>query len=153
MSSGNSVREDGGGKGREGQNENGAELITAFYRPESSEDWKEQLREAGRRAYPSSFNGGSVSGGDKELENLEWDMEDGEEKEGKKSKESKSEVWTCKKTLKGHLDAVRAVKVFEGEKGFEIASAGDDFVVKLWRNVLAHKSYVSIDRSLSLSAT
>ncbi|GAA5844536.1 hypothetical protein JCM5353_001302 [Sporobolomyces roseus] len=133
MSSGNSVTEDGGGKGREGQDENGAELITAFYRPGSSEDWKEQLREAGRRAYPSSFNGGSVSGGDKELENLEWDMEDSEEKEGKKST-------TCKKTLKGHLDAVRAIKVFEGEKGFEIASAGDDFVVKFWRNVLAHKS-------------
>lgn len=148
MSSGDSEgRGEGQGQGRDGK---GEELVTAIFRPESNEDWKEQLREAGRRAYTSSssaLNGGVASGGDQELENLEWDMGDAEEKGQKKESKlgiegAESErVWKCKKTLKGHLDAVRVVRVFEGEKGFEVVSGGDDFVVNVWRRVLdAHKS-------------
>ena len=151
MSSGDSEgRGEGQGQGQgQGRDEKGEELVTAIFRPESNEDWKEQLREAGRRAYTSSssaLNGGGASGGDKELEGLEWDMEDIEEKDQKKEPKLEIEgvkseqVWKCKKTLKGHLDAVRAVRVLEGEKGIEVVSGGDDFVVKFWRQVLAHKS-------------
>ena len=147
MSSGDS---EGRGEGQgQGRDEKGEELVTAIFRPESNEDWKEQLREAGRRAYTSSssaLNGGGASGGDQELENLEWDMGDAEEKGQKKESKlgiegaESEQVWKCKKTLKGHLDAVRATRVFGDEVGFEVVSGGDDFVVKMWRQVLAHKS-------------
>lgn len=134
---------DGVGEASEGD----GQVVTAIYRPESNEDWMEKLRNAGRRAYPTSIGTNGSNGGDKELEGLEWDLGNGtEEREsasGEGSNGATDRVWKCARTLRNHLEAVRAVEVFEGENGPEVVSAGDDFVVKLWRGVLTTSPYVS----------
>ncbi|GAA5833434.1 hypothetical protein JCM11251_003494 [Rhodosporidiobolus azoricus] len=147
--------------GEEGEEQ---EVVTAIFRPESEEAWRAKLKEAGRRAYPSLLPGGG-GGGDKELEGLEWDLgdavkeEEGSSEEGsvgrKKGKKGKKgakgkrqagseetvglkegERFVPRRVLKSHLEAVRVVEVLEGDSGFEVVSAGDDFTVKLWRDAV-----------------
>lgn len=135
--------------------ERDGEVKTAVYRPESNDEWREQLREAGRRAYPNmdgdARTAGTSGGRDRELEALEWDLEDNDnddkaEKQagtignggrGRADDDSNhARIWKCKKILRNHLEAVRALKVFENESGgHDVVSGGDDLVVKLWRKV------------------
>ncbi|GAA5953728.1 hypothetical protein JCM3765_006951 [Sporobolomyces pararoseus] len=138
MSSGGA---EGGQGGVDGNGAGERELVTAVFKPRDSdkEEWIEKLREAGKRAYNKS-EGTVVVGGDRELESLEWDLEEGGSEKNKSRKEEVEDderrFWKCSKILRNHLEAVRVVETFEGVNGeMEIVSGGDDLVVKLWRGV------------------
>ncbi|GAA6043290.1 hypothetical protein JCM8097_003038 [Rhodosporidiobolus ruineniae] len=107
---------------------------------------------------------GGGRGGDKELEGLTWDLEERgsseegslprasggaggkKKKKGKKGRKEPSEDaalpstagagrFSPRRVLKSHLEAVRAVEVFEDQEKVGVVSAGDDFTVKVWRDV------------------
>ncbi|GAA6063981.1 hypothetical protein JCM10212_005791 [Sporobolomyces blumeae] len=158
------------GKGREQRKaQDRKEEVTAIFRPESETDWKERLRDAGLRAYPSVSHNSSRIGRsgfarngheqsrDEELDRLEWDMEepesDGDEGATRRNGTGKTKVgakeadsnlvaglsrfkFGSKAVLRSHLEAVRVVRVVEGGRDTTdevVVSAGDDFVVKVWR--------------------
>ncbi|GAA5989637.1 hypothetical protein JCM11641_002909 [Rhodosporidiobolus odoratus] len=134
----------------------GGEVVTALFCPapgseEGAEEWRRKLREAGRRAYPTSSFG--ELGGDEELEGLKWDLneveDDEEEVSGKKEARKErmeasedtvglreDERFKPRRVLKSHLEAVRAVLTFEENGAASVVSAGDDYVVKLWRGAI-----------------
>lgn len=106
-------RGEGGAVGDYGDSEedDAGSRLTAIFKPESDEQWQEQLRKAGERAYGEVRGGGTVSrargnavnlglgqeGDEDELASLEWSDEDvgegGEEKKGEPA-------WGAKKTLR-----------------------------------------------------
>lgn len=105
-------RGEGGAVGEDGDGEEDAgSRLTAIFKPESDEQWQEQLRKAGERAYGEVSGGGTVSrargnavnlglgkdGDEDELARLEWSDED----VGEGSEEKKGEpAWGAKKTLR-----------------------------------------------------
>ncbi|GAA6009855.1 hypothetical protein JCM10207_002134 [Rhodosporidiobolus poonsookiae] len=135
-----------GGAGGDGEGASG-EVVTAIFRPSSADEWRDKLREAGRRAYPSLAG----AGGDAELEGLEWDLDAGSDadetsgsdeslgrkgkggggKTGKKADAGRrqasedtvglkdGERFKARRVLKSHLEAVRVVVVADGEGGKE----------------------------------
>ncbi|KAJ3535085.1 hypothetical protein NMY22_g6644 [Coprinellus aureogranulatus] len=113
---------------REGEPENSG---TAIFRP--GDDWKEKLRQSHEDAQNRSANQVDSSSDvarwaeDGELREDETGVEDEDsivEGEGAKS-------WKPKKTLRNHLDAVRAVAFHPTE--LCLATGGDDCTVKFWR--------------------
>ncbi|CDO69008.1 hypothetical protein BN946_scf184834.g15 [Trametes cinnabarina] len=106
-------------------------------------DWKERFRlsqegsEQTRHQLNSNITGASA-----------WERRAREEEDGKEEEEEEEEddssvmsegestkVWKAKRTLRNHLDAVRAIAFHPTE--LCLASAGDDSTVKIWRVDLA----------------
>ncbi|KAI0637251.1 WD40 repeat-like protein [Trametes polyzona] len=106
-------------------------------------DWKERFRQSqeGSEQTRHQLNN-SISGAGA------WERRGREEEEGKEEEEEEEEedssvmgegestkVWKAKRTLRNHLDAVRAIAFHPTE--LCLASAGDDSTVKVWRVDLA----------------
>lgn len=140
------------------------------------EEWRRKLREAGRRAYPG-FAGRAAQSrgrGDKELQEMEWDLEaataeEDEAADGKGGKKKKkrrgadkkqkeeetvglgaAERFKPRRVLRNHLDAVRVVACFEADGQELVVTGGDDTVVKLWRDPFGKTRCASSDRSSAL---
>ncbi|OSD02797.1 WD40 repeat-like protein [Trametes coccinea BRFM310] len=110
---------------------------------EEAVDWKERFRlsqEASEQTRHQLNN--NISGADA------WERRTREEDDGKAEEEEEEEddssvmsegestkVWKAKRTLRNHLDAVRAIAFHPTE--LCLASAGDDNTVKIWRVDLA----------------
>ncbi|KAI8461848.1 WD40-repeat-containing domain protein [Phakopsora pachyrhizi] len=130
--------------------------LTAIYRPESSDAWKEQLRLAGEKEKlrmmrkwneeevpRASFNEpdkGNEIKTDEELAALKLgDNEDQQsnlgDRKGVGTAGNKGfdgyKIWKPRKTLRSHLDAARCI-AFD-RASLAIVSGGDDYTVKLWR--------------------
>ncbi|KAG8737667.1 hypothetical protein FRC10_007948 [Ceratobasidium sp. 414] len=104
-------------------------LVTAIFRPDDQGEWKRKLQEAHDEATRAAMGGTgleNISLKD-EFEVDEMDSVGSTEEEG----EDKAKVWKTRKTLRNHLDAVRAVAFHPSEMC--LASGGDDFTIKIWR--------------------
>ncbi|KAJ3842897.1 WD40-repeat-containing domain protein [Lentinula raphanica] len=113
--------------------------LTAIFRPDDSGEWKEKLRQAHdaseqlRLSRESQAAAGSSWEGRREYEDElkedEGDVEDDDSSEVSEGDGSK--VWKARRTLRNHLDAVRAVAFHPHE--LCLATGGDDCTVKIWR--------------------
>ncbi|PIL23750.1 hypothetical protein GSI_13500 [Ganoderma sinense ZZ0214-1] len=103
-------------------------------------DWKERFRlsQEGSEQARHQLNNTITGAGAWERRAREED-EDGKDEDGEVDDDDASvmsdgestKVWKAKRTLRNHLDAVRALAFHPSE--FCLASAGDDNTVKIWR--------------------
>ncbi|KAF8606520.1 WD40 repeat-like protein [Ceratobasidium sp. AG-I] len=101
-------------------------LVTAIFRPDDQGEWKKKLQEAHDAATRNDTGLENISLGD-EFGADDLDSVGSTEEES----EDKAKVWKTRKTLRNHLDAVRAVAFHPSEMC--LASGGDDFTIKIWR--------------------
>ncbi|KAI0085434.1 WD40-repeat-containing domain protein [Irpex rosettiformis] len=118
------------------------DVPTAIFRPDSAGEWREKLRQShdAELARAQQAGGSTLSGAlswerrsryeDEDLKTEEEpDVEDEESTEIEDGEGNK--VWKNKRTLKNHLDAVRAAAFHPNE--LCLATGGDDNTVKIWR--------------------
>ncbi|KAF8574175.1 WD40 repeat-like protein [Ramaria rubella] len=126
--------------------------LTAIFRPDEAGEWREQLkamRQASQNAHPRSLDDTSVS--HDHHPNVvatgaaSWDGRQPEDEDDSKADEDDGEaeevnvtgegnggkVWRARRTLRNHLDAVRAI-AFHAQD-MSLATGGDDCTVKIWR--------------------
>ncbi|VDB86970.1 unnamed protein product [Peniophora sp. CBMAI 1063] len=112
----------------DGLNANG-EVPTAIFRPDNRGEWKERLRaahEADQARLAAAASYGEEQGQGQEEEAEAEDDNDSLMGDGEGEK-----IWKTKRTLRNHLDAVRALAFHPSE--LCLASGGDDCTVKIWR--------------------
>ncbi|KAJ7871503.1 WD40-repeat-containing domain protein [Mycena olivaceomarginata] len=105
--------------------------LTAIFRPDDAGEWKEKLR-LSHEAEQARLARESQQAWDRQEE--EGKEEDGEVDDDESSVVSDGEgnkVWRPKRTLRNHLDAVRALAFHPHE--LALATGGDDCTVKIWR--------------------
>lgn len=103
-------------------------LVTAIFRPDDRGEWKKRLQEA----HDEAVRSGAAGTG---LENItlkdEFEADEVDSVGSMEESEDKAKVWKTRKTLRNHLDAVRAIAFHPNEMC--LASGGDDFTIKVWR--------------------
>ncbi|EPQ58098.1 WD40 repeat-like protein [Gloeophyllum trabeum ATCC 11539] len=115
--------------------------LTAIFRPD--DDWKEKLRLSHEAAQQAQLERSGPSGMSP-MGIVSWQRDTREEEEEAKEEEEEAEeessvlgegegtkVWKTRRTLRNHLDAVRAVAFHPSE--LCLATGGDDCTIKLWR--------------------
>jgi striatin 1/3/4 len=135
----------------------GKQILTAIYRPDSKAAWREELRAANEQAEKVGVHGlhealfatfsrrknrvctdpfqakaersakTDEQSDEEQLASLTFNVDE----EDVKPDDSIERVWTSRRSLKSHLDIVRAVAFGHGP-GIVFASAGDDCSVKVW---------------------
>ncbi|KAK8864188.1 hypothetical protein IAR55_001434 [Kwoniella newhampshirensis] len=109
------------------------QILTAIYRPDSKTAWREELRAANEMAEKAKDNRGTKSS-DQSYEDQLASLtlpSSAEEEEVGKTDEAIDKVWTSRRSLKSHLDIVRAIAFAHGP-GVLLATGGDDCTVKVW---------------------
>ncbi|KAJ7285996.1 WD40-repeat-containing domain protein [Mycena rebaudengoi] len=107
--------------------------LTAIFRPDDAGEWKEKLR-LSHEAEQARFARENQQAWDRRPEEDDGKDEDGEVDDDESSVVSDGEgnkVWRPKRTLRNHLDAVRALAFHPVE--LSLATGGDDCTVKIWR--------------------
>ncbi|WWC61639.1 uncharacterized protein I303_104223 [Kwoniella dejecticola CBS 10117] len=121
--------------------DHGKQILTAIYRPDSKTAWREELRNANEmaekakedRKAPSSSSSSSTD--EEQLSSLTLNVDDDDA--ASKTEEVaanglvEEKVWTTRRSLKSHLDIVRAIAFAHGP-GVVLATGGDDCTVKIW---------------------
>ncbi|OCF36949.1 hypothetical protein I316_01547 [Kwoniella heveanensis BCC8398] len=113
-----------------GVDDQGQQILTAIYRPDSKAAWREELRAANEQAEKAREDRSRQPEKSDEdaLASLSLNID---EEETKPEDSNAEKVWTSRRTLKSHLDVVRSVAFAHGP-GILLASGGDDCTVKVW---------------------
>ncbi|KAL7408773.1 Striatin family-domain-containing protein, partial [Mrakia frigida] len=123
----------------EEEEEEGSNRLTAIFRPQDQGEWKEALKAAGASikstivSTPKDEPSISTTQNDEDqLANLTLgDDQFDDEESPSTGTTAEGGAWRARRTLKSHLDAVRAVAFHETDLCF--ATASDDCTVKVWR--------------------
>ncbi|WWC70438.1 uncharacterized protein I206_104389 [Kwoniella pini CBS 10737] len=130
----------------------GKQILTAIYRPDSKAAWREELRNANEMAEKAKedrkapiSSASSTTDEEQQLSSLTLN----DDEESTKNEDSSAnglvdeKVWTTRRSLKSHLDTVRAIAFAHGP-GVMLVTGGDDCTVKVWGmevgSLINHKS-------------
>ncbi|KAG6878797.1 hypothetical protein C0993_008096 [Termitomyces sp. T159_Od127] len=102
--------------------------LTAIFRPDDAGEWKEKLR-LSHEAAQARFTQDSQTEDEEDGKEDESEVEDDENSVVGEGEDTK--VWRAKRTLRNHLDAVRALAFHPNE--LCLATGGDDCTIKVWR--------------------
>lgn len=158
-------------QGGGGQQEDEPTQLTAIFRPDDAGQWREKLRQANEEAAmrQNAGDGGNyaqrmASLGATRMAGATWDIhgggddssgilgshaeEDEEEEASSLMGDDGGKKWKVRKTLRNHLDAVRAIAFHP--RDMILATGGDDLTVKIWRMDAAQLSSTSAGRAIEL---
>ncbi|KAG6836614.1 hypothetical protein H0H93_006035 [Arthromyces matolae] len=103
--------------------------LTAIFRPDDAGEWKEKLRLSHEAAEQARLAQEAQPEDEDEVKEDESELEDEDGSVASEGEDTK--VWKAKRTLRNHLDAVRALAFHPNE--LCLASGGDDCTIKVWR--------------------
>lgn len=137
----------------------GSEQVTAIFKPDSAEMWKNQLSRAGIAAGlipdPDAEPQNSTNRSNKEEAALDGpdalEADEAELDEPSVSEFASAGSWKPRRIFRSHLDAVRCV-AFGGSSDLTVVSGSDDMTAKVWR-LNAHTLSPASTRTASLPET
>ncbi|KAG6874318.1 hypothetical protein C0995_001543 [Termitomyces sp. Mi166 len=103
--------------------------LTAIFRPDDAGEWKEKLRLSHEAAEQARLAQDSQPEYEEDVKEDENEVEDDESSVVGEGEDTK--VWKAKRTLRNHLDAVRALAFHPNE--LCLTTGGDDCTIKIWR--------------------